>query len=214
MSSMEGTDADPRWAAAQQLARGETDARMPTRRWMVWLWLPVSIAAVWALGVLWTLVLPAIGSGTGAERIPSPSSQVASGVLLALAIAIGLPGCLWAANTGRLVPRWRLVSSPLTMRDRKWVMKSIRSAAPVDDDVKRSVVLAVAAQNRRSTLGQAPLFTSLVLLAVSAGIRTSSTAIAWLEMVVVIAFLLAYFLLIRDYILAGRYLDKFGRRPA
>jgi hypothetical protein len=208
MSLTHKLEPDARWAAAHQLAHGELDERMSDRRWMVWLWIVVVIVAASILGAQLTRVLPSSASGDSVD--PSPASLVMSGVLLVLAIGIGLAGTFWAAVTGRLVTRWRAVASPLTMRDRRWVLRQIRTAAPVDDETKRSVVLAVAAQNRRSTLGVAPLHASLVLIALSAGLRAESMVIVWLEAVVVVGFLLAYILLARGYRLAGRYLKNFG----
>jgi hypothetical protein len=214
MSSMHGTDDESRWVAAQQIASGRSDDGLPRRRWMVWATVVAVTGVAMALGLLLPRLLPSPTVGTGTEAGDWPADLVVSAALLVLAIAIAIPGWLWAAKTGRLVPRWRSVTSPLPARDRKWVTKRIRSAAPVDDELKLSVVLAVAAQNRHTAFGAAPLHASIVLAAISTGLRTSSGLAVWLEAVVAVAFIATYGLLIRDFRSAGRYLAKFGRRPA
>jgi hypothetical protein len=58
MSLTQDAASDQRWAAAQKIADGEMDERMPRRRRIVWLWTSALIIGSLLLGILLTAVLP------------------------------------------------------------------------------------------------------------------------------------------------------------
>jgi hypothetical protein len=210
MSLTQDAEADRRWAAAQKIADGEMDERMPRRRRIVWLWVSALVIGSLLLGVVLTAVLPRPDDTPSSDGGGWTARLIAGAVFQAIALVVGVGGFIWAVRTKRYITRWRAVASPLNLRERKWVIKQIRSATPVDDDRKRSVVLAVAAQNRRATLGILPVYCCLVLLAVSVGLLSTWAAIAWLELAVVLAFLVTFAFIARDYRRAGGYLETFG----
>ena len=213
MSLTQDAEADRRWDAAQKIADGEMDERMPRRRRIVWLWISALIVGSWILGLVLGMALPAPGISSGIEEEGWSARVIAGFVFQGVAIVVGIAGFIWARRTHRYITRWRAVASPLSMRERKWVLKQIRSGTPVDDDRKKTVVLAVASQNRRATLGVLPLYFCMTLLALGIGLSTPWAAIAWLELVAVLAFIGVFALLARDYRRAGVYLEKFGGHP-
>jgi hypothetical protein len=210
MSLTQDAEADQRWAAAQKIADGEMDDRMPRRRRAVWLWIAALFIGTLLLGVLLSAILPRPAAAPSSDSEGWTARLIAGLVFQVTALIVGIGGFTWAVRTRRYITRWRAVASPLTLRERKWVIKQIRSAAPVDEERKRSVVLAVAAQNRRGTWGVLPLYCCLTLLAVSVGLLATWALIAWLESAVVLGFLALFGFLAWDYRRAGVYLDTFG----
>ena len=210
MSLTQDAASDQRWAAAQKIADGEMDERMPRRRRIVWLWLSALIIGSVLLGVLLTAVLPPPGGDSGNDDDGWSARLIIGALFQVIALVVGIGGFSWAVRTGRYVTRWRAVASPLKLRERTWVIRQIRSAAPVDDDRKRSVVLAVATQNRRAAEGVVPIHVCLVMLAVSVGLLSTWAAITALELVVVLSFMVLYVFIARDYRRAGVYLATFG----
>ncbi|MGY4857674.1 hypothetical protein [Cryobacterium sp. AP23] len=209
MSLTQDAEADQRWAAAQKIAAGGIDERMPRRRRIVLLWISVFFVGSLLLGVVLTAVLPPLD--TSEAEVEGWSPRVIAGYLFQGAgVLIGVVGFVWAIRTDRYITRWRAVASPLRARERKWVQKQIRTGAPIDDEQKMSVVLAIAAQNRSATLGVLPIFACSTLIAVGVGLSSPWDLIAWVELVVVLAFIVLFALLARDYRRAGVYLDTFG----
>jgi hypothetical protein len=214
MSLTQNARADQRWAAAQKIADGEMDERMPRRRRIVWLWISALFIVSLLLGIVLSAILPRPTDAAMSDDEGWTARLIAAAVFQAMALVVGVAGVVWAVRTRRFITRWRAVASPLNLRERKWVITQIRSAAPVDDERKRLVVLAVAAQNRRATLGVVPLYCGMTLLAVSVGLSSRWEAIVWIELAVVLSFLVVFLFLARDYRRAGVYLDTFGGQSA
>ena len=210
-------NADQRWAAAQSIAAGVMDDGMPKRRLKVWLWL-AALAVGGALGgLLLGMLLADIPSGSPASS-DSADDNLAVRLILAsvvqgIGLVIGVVGFIWALRTGRYITRWRAVASPLNLSERKWVTTHIRTRTDVDDPGKKSVVLAIARQNRASALGLLPVLICMLSVALATMLVGISAVIVWLEGVVVLGFIGVFGLLARDYRRAGRYLDTFGGHP-
>jgi len=207
--------AEERWSAARGIADGVIDARMPRRRRTTVLWI-CALAAVTALiGIALALLLPrgdigpsdGDGDGTFAARIIAALAFGAAGgviVIVSLTRAI---------RTKRFVTRWRSVAAPLNPTERKWVGKQIRTGSFIDNELRRTVVLAFAAQSRRVILVGAPLYLGIVLNSIAAAILSFSPILAWLELIVVLLIAVVGMLLGREYRRAGTYLEQFGTLP-
>ena len=213
MSVTEDAAADRRWAAAQSIADGVMDDRMPRRRRIVWFWISALIIGSWALGLVLTLVLPHSPGGSDSHNDGASTRQLVGLAFQFVGFLIILGGFIWSVRTKRYVTRWRSVASPLNIGERAWVQKQIRTSTPVEDDRKRSVVLAMAAQNRRVTIGGIPLLFGLTVLALGTGVASRWEAVLWFELFVVLAFIVAFAFAARDYRRSGRYLDRFAQRP-
>jgi hypothetical protein len=213
MSLTQDAAADRRWAAAHSLAERVIDDGMRQRRRRVWLWLSVLIVVLMVGSVLLGVALGGVLPRRNTFDLDDTGQtvQVIAGLALqGLGLIVGIAGFIWARRTGRFITRWRAVAGALNWRERKWVSEQIRTATPVDDEVKKSVVLAIAAQNRRATLGLAPLWAGFALIMVGAGVAAQWVTIAWLQLGVVIALIVLSGFVARDYRRAGAYLDTFG----
>jgi hypothetical protein len=210
MSVTQDADAKRRWAAARSIAGGEMDARMPKRRRVTLLWISFLMVACWVIGALSALLLPPPALGAATEDDTWSARLIAASIFLLIGLVVGVVGFVWAVRTRRYITRWRAVASALSVRERRWVTKHIRSATPVEDEGKRLVVLAIAAQNRRATVGVLPLYFSTTMFALSVGISSPWIAVAWVELIGVLGLLLAFVFVARDYRRAGVYLARFG----
>jgi hypothetical protein len=213
MSVTHDADAVRRWAAAQSIADGEMDARMPKRRRVALLWISVLMVGCWVIGALSALFLPPPALGANTEDGIWSARLIATSVFLLIGLVVGVVGFVWAVRTRRYITRWRAVASALNMRERRWGIKHIRSATPVEDEGKRSVVLAIAAQNRRAIVGVSPVYFSLTMFALSVGISSPWMVVAWVELIAVLGLLVTFVFIARDYKRAGVYLDRFGGEP-
>ncbi|MBX0301148.1 hypothetical protein K2F54_14325 [Cryobacterium sp. 1639] len=214
MSLTQDADADQRWAAAQTIADGAMDERMPRRRRIVWLWLSALIIGSWLLGFALAMILPRTATVSEGDDAGVSTRVIAGLVFQGIGLLIAIVGFIWALRTRRYITRWRAVVSPLNLRERKWVLKQIRSGTPVEDERKKAVVLAAAAQNRRSSQGMLPLFFGLTLMFLGTGVASSLAVVLWLELAAVLAFIILLAVLGRDYRRAGSYLEQFGGAQA
>jgi hypothetical protein len=202
-------DADQRWAAAQKVADGEPDDRLPRRAQIAWIWISAGMVGVVLLGLVLIIVLPR----SAPVELGSPDGWtarfIAAAAFLGTGIAVGAAGWIWSVRTRHYISGRRTVAGPLSPPERAWVRKQIRSASPVDDEQKRSVVLAVASQNRRAALGMLPIFFGQLMITVSVGVMTRSVALTWLVIILVSGFLVVGVFLARDYRRTGAYVDAF-----
>ena len=163
MSLTEKAGSDERWATARRLADGVMDERMPRRR-LRFLLLIVSILVLGSLAGLGVgFLLPAQGNGVNDSAGIVSGPGIVGLTLMAAGFILGLGGFIWAKRTGRYIPRWRQVASPLSWAERRHAMKEIRGKVEPEAD-KLAVLRAIANQTRRLTLGVSPIFGGVILL--------------------------------------------------
>jgi protein-S-isoprenylcysteine O-methyltransferase Ste14 len=213
MSVTQDADADQRWAAAQTIADGAMDDRMPRRRRTVWLWVSALIIVSWLLGFALALILPRSATVPDGDDAGVSTRLIVGLLFQGSGLLIAIVGFIWAIRTNRYITRWRAVVSPLNRRERKWVLRQIRSGTPVEDERKKTVVLAAAAQNRRAVQGLLPLYFGLTLMFLGTGLLSRLAVVLWLELAAVLAFIILLAVLGRDYRRAGTYLERFGDTP-
>jgi hypothetical protein len=122
-------------------------------------------------------------------------------------------GFTWAKRTGHYITRWQAVASPLSRREKKSVRRQISGKADPDRD-HLPVVVAIANQNRRATLGIAPIFSALILLAVATAVGSNNLYIKLLELAVSLLFVVVAVQLVVLYRKAGRFIDQHGGQAA
>lgn len=214
MSVTQDADADAdaarRWAAAQTIADGAMDDRMPRRRRTVWLGISALIIGSWVLGFVFAMILPRSAPDSQADEAGVSARVIVGLIFQGIGILIAIVGFIWAVRTHRYITRWRAVVSPLNPRERKWVLTQIRSGTAVVDERRESVVLAAAAQNRRSAQGLSPLLFGLTLTFLGTGVGSPLAVVVWLELAAVLAFIGVFAVMARDYRRAGVYLEQFG----
>jgi hypothetical protein len=211
MSLTQDAASDRRWAAARSIAEGVPPDRGRRRRHLVWLLISALIVGCLLLGVVLGALLPPLDTSP-TEEDGWIARAVWAFAAQGIGVGIGVAGLIWAVRTGRIVTRRRAVAGPLNWRERKWALEQIRTATPIDDDLKRAVVLAMAAQNRQVALGWTPLMLGLTLVFVGSALATPWALIAWLHMALVVAVIVSSGFAARDYRRAGAYLDAFGGR--
>jgi hypothetical protein len=206
---MTGPATDPagaeRWAAAARLADGQSDDGLRRRRTRVFVWVGALVLVSWAIGVVLALVLaPATGSNHASGR--DGVQLLVQLLLLLLGLVVGIVGFVWASRSGLYVTRWRSVSSPLSRSEQRSVRRQIASKEPIDDE-HADIVVAVAVQNRRATLGILPIFGAVMLFAASTAVSTDSLPIKLIELVASFAVVLGLVQLAVQYRRAGRFLS-------
>lgn len=195
-----------RWAAAARLADGQSDDGLRRRRTRVFVWLGALVLVSWAVGVVLALVLaPATGSShaSGGDGV----QLLVQLLLLLLGLVVGIVGFVWAFRSGHYVTRWQSVSSPLSRAEQRSVRRQIAGKEPIDDE-HADIVAAVAAQNRRATLGILPIFGAVMLFAASTAVSTDSLPIKLIELVASFAVVLGLVQLAVQYRRAGRFLSE------
>lgn len=207
---MTTTDPEPaeaeRWAAAARLADGQSDDGLLRRRTRVFVWVGALVLVSWAAGVVLALVLPSTIGSTHAKGGDGAQLLVQL-VLLLLGLGVGIVGFVWASRSGHYITRWRSVSSPLSRAEQRSVRRQIAGKEPLDDE-RAAIVAAVAAQNRRATLGVLPIYGAAMLFAASTAVSTDSLPIKLLELVASLAFVVGLVQLAFQYRRAGRFLSE------
>lgn len=207
---MTTTDPEPaeaeRWAAAARLADGQSDDGLLRRRTRVFVWVGALVLVSWAVGVVLALVLPSTIGSTHAKGGDGAQLLVQL-VLLLLGLGVGIVGFVWASRSGHYITRWRSVSSPLSRAEQRSVRRQIAGKEPLDDE-HATIVAAVAAQNRRATLGVLPIYGAAMLFAASTAVSTDSLPIKLLELVASLAFVVGLVQLAFQYRRAGRFLSE------
>jgi hypothetical protein len=207
---MTTTDPEPaeaeRWAAAARLADGQSDDGLLRRRTRVFVWVGALVLVSWAVGVVLALVLPSTIGSTHA-RGGDGAQLLVQLVLLLLGLGVGIVGFVWASRSGHYITRWRSVSSPLSRAEQRSVRRQIAGKEPLDDE-HAAIVAAVAAQNRRATLGVLPIYGAAMLFAASTAVSTDSLPIKLLELVASLAFVVGLVQLAFQYRRAGRFLSE------
>lgn len=195
-----------RWAAATRLADGQSDDGLRRHRTRVFVWVVALVLVSWAVGVVLALVLaPATGSNHASGR--DGVQLLVQLLLLLLGLVVGIVGFVWAFRSGHYVTRWRSVSSPLSHAEQRSVRRQIAGKEPIDDE-HADIVAAVAAQNRRATLGILPIFGAVMLFAASTAVSTDSLPIKLIELVASFAVVLGLVQLAVQYRRAGRFLSE------
>ena len=128
-------------------------------------------------------------------------------VFLGLGLAVGIVGFIWARRTGHYITRWRSVASPLNRQEKKSVRRQISGKDQIDPEHVR-VVVAIAHQNRRATLGVAPIYGAMVLIAVGEAAGSDEVYIKLLELAASLLFVLGAVTLVVQYRRAGRFIDR------
>ena len=203
-------DSAARWAAAEDLARGETDEGLPKRRNLVIAQVAVLITASWLAGVIFALVFLPDGGSTRADEGPRAAQLIAQLVFLALGLLVGIVGLVWAKRSGHYVTRWRAVASPLNRQERKSVRRQITGKETPNQD-RLFVLVAAAKQSRRAVLGAAPIYAALLLFAVSTAIGANVLFLTILELGVSVLFVVAAIQMAILYRRMGTFIDRFQR---
>ena len=215
MSLTQDAAADRRWAAAAAIAGGGMDDRMPIRRRTVWLWLAAAMVGVLVVPIVLGLVLGAVlprSSGHSAGERDETWGIVGLSIQ-AVGFLVMITGLVWAKRTHRFIARWRAVASPLVPKERRWVVRQMRSQSPVDDVGKQSVVLALAAQLRSTTEWYVPFFAGIMLNFIGVAVSSPWAFVRWVLLILVPVLIVMFGLLARDYRRAGTYIDTFGGLP-
>jgi MFS family permease len=167
-------DSDARWEAAALVAAGGTDTGFRRRRRLTLVW-------IFAVAVGSPLIGSAIGfwiaASVGNDRIaggePSLEGRVVLQLIfLGLGLTVGIGGFLWGVGTKRYVTRWRAISGPLSMAQKKSVRRQLLGKEPVDYG-HLDVILAIAKQSQGGTQASVPLLGAVVLFAVSSAVSTN-----------------------------------------
>lgn len=203
-------DSVARWAAAEDLARGETDEDLPRRRNRVIAQVAVLITASWLAGVVLALVFFPDGGTTRIEDGPGTAQLIAQFVFLVLGLLIGVVGFVWAKRSGHYVTRWRAVASPLDRREKKSVRRQITGKEAPSHD-RLFVLVAAAKQSRRAVLGVAPIYGALLLLAVSTAIGANALFLKVLELGVSVLFVVAAAQMVILYRRMGTFIDRYQK---
>lgn len=191
-----------RWAAAARLADGQSDDGLRRRRTRVFVWVGALVLASWAVGVV-------LAPGTGSDHASGDGGVqlLVQLLLLLLGLVVGIVGFVWAFRSCHYVTRWRSVSSPLSRAEQRSVRRQIAGKEPIDDE-HADIVVAVAVQNRRATLGILPIFGAVMLFAASTAVSTDSLPIKLIELVASFTVVLGLVQLAVQYRRAGRFLSE------
>ena len=199
--------ADRRWSAAAELATGTADVGMSRRRSRTWTFVVVLLAVSMAAGVIFALLIaPQTTGSTSAGG--SEQKLIVQLVFLGLGLLVGIGGFIWARRHGYYITRWRHAASPLTRAEKKRARRQI--AGKEDPDLRLPIVVAIARQDRRATLGVAPIYAALVLFAISTAVGTDVFLIKLIDVAVVVLFLFVAIQLAIAYRRAGRFIAVYG----
>lgn len=204
------SDSASRWDAAAKLAAGVIDDGFHKRRARVLLQLIILVVSGWIIGFIVALIfLPKAGSGHGNSATSTVPQLIAEVVFLALGFVIGIAGFIWARRTAHYITRWRAVASPLNRSEKKSVRHQISGKNMVDRE-HLTVVVAIAKQSRRATLGVAPLYVASMLFAVAIAIGSNFLLLKLLELAVALLFVIAVVQVAVFYRRAGRFIDQYS----
>jgi hypothetical protein len=199
--------AEARWAAAANLADGVMDEGVPKRRRRVFIWVTTLITGSWLVGFIIAVLFLADGDANHSSIGPSVNQIIAQLVFLFLGLLVGIVGFVWARRTGNYITRWRAVASPLNRLEKKSVRRQIAGKDPIDER-RLPIILAVARQNRRATLGITPIYSALVLFAIATAVGSNELFIKLLELAVAILFVFVALQLVVAYRKAGTFIDS------
>ena len=204
-------DEDQRWAAARSLAARPPRSpaeRVSDGRAVLLLAALVIVAGV--IGFGFALIVPRdeIDGSNGLAR-QREFLQIAAFALGVAGACTLFGGFIWASLTGRFATRWNSVLSPLTVAERRWAHTAVirgTDAAPP----RRPVLTHYAGQLRRSSLGTAPLYLAVAMVAVSAALVGDDPAIVALQYAVAVLALAGIVYLAVTYSRARRYERRFS----
>ncbi|MEN2739246.1 hypothetical protein ABCS02_15755 [Microbacterium sp. X-17] len=196
-----------RWHAADELAQGVADDGLGRRRRRVPAWILGLLVASWLLGIVLAFALPRPAHHASGEGV---SVRAVAGLALsAVGFLVALVGFVWGVRTHHYVTRWRAVTSPLTRRERKAVMKQLRGKRTLDPEHADTIV-AAGRQLRRATLGIAPLYAGLSLMVLGFAIGTTLLIPLILCVVSLVLFAVAGIQLLVYYRQLGAFLEAQG----
>lgn len=206
-------EAEERWAAAAKLAAGLTDDGLRKRRRRTFSWLAALIVGSWVIGcVLAFLVLPQGGTARGGSAT-SAQQLIAQFSFLALGLLVGIVGFVWGRRTGHYITRWRTVASPLDRKEKESVRHQIAGKTELDRR-RLPIILAIAKQNRMATLGIAPMYSALVLIAIATAIGSNNVVVKLLELAVALLFVVVAVQQTVLYRKAGSFIESNSQSPA
>jgi hypothetical protein len=199
-------DSAARWAAAENLAHGITDEGLPRRRSRVIVRIAVLIAISWLAGVALALVFPPHERGSRASDGSGTAQLIAQAVFLVLGLVVGTIGFIWAKRSGHYVTRWRAVASPLDRQERKSLRRQITGKEDPPEE-RLPVLVAAAIQSRRAVLGSVPIYSALLLIAISSAIGANLLFLKVVELGVSILFVASAAQLAVLYRRMGKFVD-------
>lgn len=171
-ASSTSSTSEERWARAAELAAGiDDDGVRRRRRVIVW-----SFVGLMVVSAVVTQSVGAFFRGPSDDTSDTGlETRVVVGLVLMLAGFLGaLAGFVWAYATRHLIPPWRAILSPLSRLERISVGRQLKLKEPVDRR-HPPVILAAAAQMRRSTVGLLPPYAGVILLFVGAFIALADS---------------------------------------
>jgi hypothetical protein len=182
-------DSDARWEAAAVVAAGGTDAGFRRRRRLTLVWiLAVAVGSPLIGSAIGWWIAASVGDDQIAGGEPSLEGRVVLQLIfLGLGLTVGIGGFLWGVGTKRYVTRWRAISGPLSMAQKKSVRRQLLGKEPVDYD-HLDVILALAKQGQGGTQAVVPLLDAVVLFVVSSAVSTD----VFLYQVMLAGFLLLF----------------------
>lgn len=207
-------DSASRWAAASKLADGVLDDGFQKRRNRILIRLAVLVAAAWLAGIVIALLfLPKTGSGHSAGGGTSIQQLTGQIVFLVLGFGVGIVGFIWARRTGHYVTRWSAVASPLNLAEKKSVRRQISGKESIDTE-HLPVIVAIATQNRRATIGIAPIYAAIVLFATATAIGTNVVSLKITELAASLLIVVAATQLFVLYRTTGRFVASQAGRSS
>jgi hypothetical protein len=202
-------DAAARWAAAADLADGVTDDGLQKRRARILIQIGALAVGSWITGLVIAILFIPRGSSADATRTSTMETQqlLAQLIFVGLGLFVGIAGFVWGKRTGHYITRWRAVASPLNRTEKKSIRRQI-SGKDQPDREHLGVVVAVARQNRRATLGITPIYAAMVLLAIGTAIGSDDIFVKFLELVVSLMIVAVAVQLVILYRRCGRFIEQ------
>lgn len=191
------------WTRAARLADGLPDEGIDRRRTRALIWVGVLVLASWAAGVALAMVLPAPRHGDADSTI----RMILQLTLLVIGAVVGGVGFTWAFRTGHYITRWKSISSPLSPEERRSVRRQIAGRERLDEE-HAALVVAIAAQGRRSTLGMVPIYSAMMLFAAATAVSTDVLVLRLMEVVASTGIAVSFVLLAVQYRRSGRFLAE------
>lgn len=198
-----------RWHAADRLAEGVADDGLSRRRSRVLAWVVGLVVVSWLVGFALAFLLPRPAHHSASAGLEV--REIAGLVLMGVGFLVALAGFIWGVRTGHYVTRWRAVTSPLKRDERKAVMKQVRGRRPLDP-AHAATIIAAARQLRRASLGIAPLYAGLVLMAIGVAITTTVPVTLILCGIAMVLFIVAGIQLLVYYRQMGVFLEEHTSR--